>query len=214
VKVKRDIIIPFFLIWFFALLPAFLSVRRSKGSDWYAPITNRIKMIMNLINISVALVMFVLVLIIIIKSVVLKAIFTVVIFAALLVCFWTLNRRGENNSASDTIEDSGQLNGTGEDTLVDVLSKILTVFNSVFLCLNIAYVFYVESNLPDDKNDLQDIVEADSVLVIHATLLCCTTITTFVLTRRGWKYNDAVVVSKRTYSAADIAKRIVGRNKK
>ncbi len=200
-------------VWFLSLVSAFISVRQPKGVDWYAPISNKIKMIMTFINISVVLVVIVLLLCVIPTQ--LWKILVVSVVCIILISFLCFKRAFKsNNSASSNSYDKN---------LLDNICKLLTVFNSAFAILNIVYMAYIyylcginKIIVENQITPLEGIFGADSALVVHGTILFWSAISMTVITAKSWNIkeeNGSENNRKVICTAKFYAKRITNRNR-
>ena len=200
-------------VWILSLMLAFISVRQPKGVDWYAPISNKIKMLMTFTNISIVLVVIVLLLCVVPirfwKIVVVSVVCIILIF---FLCFKETVKR-KNNSTSNNYDEN----------LLDNICKLLTVFNSVFAVLNIAYMAYIyylcgikEIVIENQMTPLEGIFSSDSALIVHGIILFWSAISMTIITARSWNIKEEngnknsrnVICTAKFY-----AKRITNRNR-
>jgi len=218
-------------IWMLSLPAAFVSVRQPKGSDWYAPISSKQKMLMSLVNMAVGLLVITLLLLTIDGQI--KKVIVVSSLCIIIILFFSANKIRNGFDRIKKVSASAPLKTMPEEIKTDkeiereeenntlniVFAKILTVFNTVFTLLNIAYMFYIHKNLGIEAATVTDILTADSTLPVHAALLFWTTISAIALTSSGWHFDDTVssaTEGKRrvSHSVKFFAKRITDRNRK
>lgn len=200
-------------VWIISLMFAFISVRQPKGVDWYAPISNKIKMLMTFTNISVVLVVIVLLLCIIPTQLWKIAIISAI--CVIIILFLCLKRTFKNNNATGS--------NSYDKNLLDNICKLLTVFNSAFAVLNVAYMAYIyylcgikEIIIKNQITTLEGIFNADSALLVHSTILFWSAISMSVVTAKSWNIkeeNGSENNRRITCTAKFYAKRITNRNR-
>lgn len=112
----------------------------------------------------------------------------------------------------------------GPNTLKDIFSKVLTVFNSVFITLNITYCVIIMRYKYKTWYALLDvsISELDSietVLPVHITFLFWSTLAAIIMTSRSWKFSETINNLKKNkkvtvHTSKYYADRITNRNRK
>lgn len=213
-------------VWLVSLVSAFISVRQPKGVDWYAPISNKQKMIMTFINISIGLLVVILTFLIIPgqlwKIVVTSGAYIIIVLFFLFYSYSENDKKkmGTPDNGDEDI-DKDNISDNGKDTLLDIFSKILTVFNSMFLLMNIAYMLYVydniKSTIENNKDAIQYIFTNNDVLLVHGIILFWTTMSAIVITKNGWEYHKEIndyfeEKRQKKYTASFCARRITNRN--
>lgn len=220
-------------IWLVSLVFAFVSVRQAKGVDWYAPISNKQKMIMTLINVSIVLLVMIFIFAII-QGILWKIVVVSGVCIIIILYFsypqlldpirnkLAKSKKEENTSNYLILNDNDNDNNNSnhdKNTLLDIFSRILTVFNSMFFLTNILYVLYTYENIKNDSNSVfEAIFINNSVFPVHATILFWTTMSAIVITKKGWEYHKEVEQTseekkRKKYYAHFFAKRITDRNK-
>lgn len=138
-------------VWSISLIVAFLSVRQAKGIDWYAPISSKWKMTMTLINISIGLGGMMLVFLVVpgrLWKVIVTSVICIIISCFFIFQYILSSRKPEytdmdrtaQNESIESVQNGIEEDSNEKNTLLDVFSKILTVFNVTFLFTNIIYV--------------------------------------------------------------------------
>ena len=168
--------------------------RRQKGEDWYFPISNNDKMIMSTVNIAIILLIVTLsfgLLIEELKLFVAICILLFVITASILIYNFIENRKREKSTEK-------------KKTIIEVFSKFLTIFNSIFFFLSILQICILATqgekkfSFFSPTNDmLRTVFEKNNIFVISFTILLWTSgigaITSFI----GWTFKEEVAPVKK-----------------
>lgn len=199
-------------IWSVSLIFAFVSVRQPKGVDWYAPIGNKMKMIMTFINISIVLIVMVQIFLAIPKQ--LWKIGVVSLICLAIIFYLCFNKKIPKSKNTSTNYDN---------TLLDNICKLLTVFNSLFALLNICYMIYIYYMFAMEKgfditdiSFLSDVFRIESALSVHGTILLWSAISTSIVTAKSWglENNNSIPIDPQKFCTAKYyAKRITDRNR-
>lgn len=187
--------------------------RRQKGEDWYSPMSNNDKMIMSTINIAILLLIVTLSFGLLVEELRLFIAICILLFAVTL-CIIIYNvirnkKAGENKEKKKTI--------------IEVFSKFLTIFNSIFFILSILQICILATQGTENfsffspTNDmLKTVFENNNILVISFTILLWTsgigTITSFF----GWTFKEEVapVKKKEKKDYVFYSNRVGNRNRK
>ena len=225
-------ILSIFGIWSVSLLVAFLSVYQPKGEEWYAPKSNKTRMIMTLLNTAILLVLLIYILYSIhnddlkIKVLIISAAFVgITLFLSFTYIVENILKKkdkpNQQNSSAASNSTSSRKNYRQITTLREVLSTVLTFFNTAFVCLNVIYVFILvlrTGGFSVAQAEVQQLLTSSNVIIVHSTILFWNTILAIILTSNGWKYNDEINGTQHRkkqikYDADYYANRITGRNK-
>ncbi|MCH5279142.1 MAG: hypothetical protein J1E60_05055 [Christensenellaceae bacterium] len=199
-------------VWLVSLVSSLISGRQPKGVDWYAPISKKQKMMMTLINISIGLLVMILSLLIIYGQ--LWKILIITATCVIIILYFSLHQFFRKKSGNHKEDPE-------KDTLLDIFSKMLTVFNSVFLLTNIAYIYYIyekiKNVIEDNSSVIENIIANNDVLLIHGVILLWTTMSAIVITKNGWEYHREIENSfedkkRKKHNASFFARRVTDRN--
>jgi len=218
-------------IWVISIFSAGVTMRRSKGADWYAPVGNKQRMFMTLLNLSLWLMILAFFGQYLIKQWSITWISSVA--SLIVICFLAERTRSINPKRKynkDTNIDDAEVNDAQDSAsddhveLADQLRKAITVFNSVFFILNVAYIGLIlfsklpkeESPTIDDLRELQIAFEADYSLLIAYSFLFWTCLAGIIFTALGWRgtEDERMLRRKKPKGALFYARRIVDRNRK
>lgn len=198
--------------------------------DWYAPISNVQKMIMTLINMSILLIVLIF-FFYNIKNLIWKICIISAVSLTIILFFLLQSKTRFIKDTKESSQSFSQIEPTtynqpaaqnSKNTLQDVFSKIMTVFNSVFTIMNVFYFIYIfetlKDTIPDNNAVFNMVFTADNALIIHGTILFWSTISTVILSAKGWQYDDEIKrISKKKrieYNAEFFANRVTERNRK
>lgn len=228
-------IIASFIMWLISLTIAFVCIRQPKGIDWYAPISKKQKMIMSLINLSILIFIIIIALASVNDSTVNVVVISIccvatIVYLSIDSLVSKIKTAIIKPAPATSVQQNTQIDiDDGQNTLKDIFSKVLTVFNSVFVTLNITYcviIMYCKYESWDvllsmsiSELDSIETVLSNNVLPVHITFLFWSTLAAIIMTSRGWKFSETINNLKKNkkvtvHTAKYYADRITNRNRK
>lgn len=218
-----------YLVGNFALSILFASatIIRKRGEEWYSPISNSEKMIESIINISILLVLLTTVSKYLIENLILFLILLGLIFiiTIVVIALNKFNKKNDNSSFDNQLvpqKESSKPNFQTK-TLRDLLTRFITVFNSVCFILSIIHICFIAKYgnksfdfFGDLDTTIKPIFEKNSTLIVSFTILIWTSLIGAIISLLGWTFSNKAIISNKKHKVnySFFEERVMSRNKK